>query len=100
MGTVWKICQQDKNSECTGYSCQSPWSAPQQLSSQVLKQLISGPKSSPAPSPRQPFRQSSHAFSQPHFLPPSPLVRGKGRGPSSPTLWTIFLISSHLKLNQ
>merc|ERR1711944_171834 len=27
-------------------------------------------------------------------------VRGRGRGPSSPTIWTIFLISSHLKLNQ
>merc|ERR1711997_232666 len=112
MGTLRKICHQEKNSEGTGYSCQSPWSAPPPLSWKIL--LTSGKAqkerssenqncfSSPAPPPRPPSPQLPHAFGQhlQQHLHPSLLVRGRGRGPSSPTLWTIFLISSHLKLNQ
>merc|ERR1712110_917388 len=109
MGTVRKICQQDKNTEWTGYSCQSPWSAPPPLSWKIL--LTSGKaqkeRSSenqncslcPAPPPRPPSLQKPHAFTQPQPLPPSPLVIGRGRGPSSPTLG-IRRNSSHLKLNQ
>merc|ERR1711997_64321 len=104
MGTVRKICQQRNNSGCTGYSCHSPSYAPQQQRSQALfTELMSGPPdSSPASSQRPPSAQTPPAFSQhlqEHFHP-SILVRGRGRGPSSPTLWTIFLISSPLKLNQ
>merc|ERR1712024_37276 len=109
MGTVRKICHQDKNSECTGYSCQSPWSAPPPLNWKIL--LTSGKAQKertsenqncslyPAPPPRPPSLQTPPAFSPPQPLPPLLLVRGRGRGPSSPRLW-IFLISSHLMLNQ
>merc|ERR1711997_919441 len=113
MGTVSKICHQDKNTKCTGYSCQSPWSAPRQLSWKILltsgkaqKELMSPTTenqnyfSSPAPPPPAPSKQTQSAMSQPALpVSPSPPVGG-GRGLSSPMLWTMFLRWSRLKLNQ
>merc|ERR1712184_23413 len=111
MGTVRKICHQDKNTEWSGYSCQSLSSAPPPLSWKIL--LTSGKAqkerssenqncfSYPAPPPRPPSvpppRAISHLARPRH---PSLLVRGRRRGPSSQRLWTIFRSSSHLKLNQ
>merc|ERR1712110_814470 len=92
MGTVRKICQQDKNTEWTGYSCQSPWSAPPPLSWKIL--LTSGK----AQKERSSENQNCSLCPAPPPRPPS-LVRGRGRGPSSPTLG-IRRNSSHLKLNQ
>merc|ERR1719510_2615733 len=100
------------NTKCTGYSSQSSWSVPQQLSWKILltsgkgrKELMSATTenqnyfSSLAPPSPPPSKQTPSAMSQP-TLQLQPLVRRGGRGPSCPRICSMFLRSSHLMLNR
>merc|ERR1711997_1071485 len=100
MGTVSKICHQDKNTKCTGYSSQSSWSAPQQLSWKILLTSGKGRKelkpattenqnysSSPPPPPPPPSKQKPPAISLVFLMVVLlQLARGGGRGPSCPRI--------------